>query len=78
MTDSAPQITDLRSFLYRGGALDPDGARSITAEALKGCEDGELYLQYMATEAFGFDDGRLRPPTIRPMPASACAASRAR
>src|SRR5690606_13942782 len=49
MTDTAPQIADFRSFLYRDGALDPDGARRITAEALGDCEDGELYLQYMAS-----------------------------
>jgi len=60
MTDTAPQITDVRSFLYRDGALDPDGAQRVTAEALKSCEDGELYLQYMASESFGFDDGRLK------------------
>ena len=60
MTDTAPQIADFRSFLYRDGALDPDGARRITAEALGDCEDGELYLQYMASESFGFDDGRLK------------------
>ena len=26
----------------------------------KGCDDGELYLQYTASESFGFDDGRLK------------------
>jgi hypothetical protein len=31
-----------------------------TAEALKSCEDGELFLQYTASEAFAFDDGRLK------------------
>ncbi|MCW2392356.1 TldD protein [Sphingobium sp. B1D7B] len=60
MTDAAPQTTDVRSFLYRDGSLDPDSARRLTAEALTGCEDGELYLQYVATESFGFDDGRLK------------------
>ncbi len=59
MTDAA-QITDVRSFLYHSGALDPDGARRLTAEALKTCEDGELFLQYRASESFGFDDGRLK------------------
>jgi TldD protein len=59
MTDTA-QITDIRSFLYRDGALDPDAAKRITAEALQNCDDGELYLQYLATESFGFDDGRLK------------------
>lgn len=53
-------ITDPRRFLYRDGALDPDAALRLTAETLKGCDDGELYLQYIASEAFGFDDGRLK------------------
>ncbi len=51
---------DPRSFLYRSGGLDPQSALRLTADALKGCEDGELYLQYTTTEAFGFDDGRLK------------------
>ncbi len=55
-----PEIHDVRRFLYREGALDPDTARRLTASALRACDDGELYLQYRATEAFGFDDGRLK------------------
>jgi TldD protein len=51
---------DPRRFLYRDQALDPDGALRLTADALKGCDDGELYLQYVASESFGFDDGRLK------------------
>ncbi|WP_109807991.1 metalloprotease TldD [Sphingosinithalassobacter portus] len=51
--------TDPRSFLYRG-SLDPDEALRLTADALSGAEDGELYLQYRRSEAFGFDDGRLK------------------
>ena len=53
-------LHDPRRFLYRPDGLDPDAARRLTAEALKGCDDGELYLQYIASEAFGFDDGRLK------------------
>jgi TldD protein len=52
--------TDPRRFLYRGDALDPEGALRLTADALRGCDDGELFLQYTASESFGFDDGRLR------------------
>jgi TldD protein len=51
---------DPRRFLYRENALDPDTAQRLTAEALKSCEDGELFLQYTASEAFAFDDGRLK------------------
>ncbi|WP_306419121.1 PmbA/TldA family metallopeptidase, partial [Sphingobium sp. Z007] len=60
MTDIAPLFTDARGLLYRPGLLDPDGARRLTAEALKACDDGELYLQYRASESFGLDDGRLK------------------
>ena len=51
---------DPRRFLYRDNALDPDEARRLAARHLAACDDGELYLQYSATEAFGFDDGRLK------------------
>jgi len=49
---------DPRKFLYR--TLDPDGAKRLAATHLSGRDDGELYLQYSASEAFGFDDGRLK------------------
>src|SRR5687767_14903310 len=51
---------DPRRFLYRPDGLDPDAALRLTAEALTRCDDGELYLQYTASESFGFDDGRLK------------------
>jgi TldD protein len=51
---------DPRSFLYRDGQLDPDEALRLTASTLAAAEDGELYLQYKKSEAFGFDDGRLK------------------
>jgi TldD protein len=49
---------DPRRFLYR--TLDPDAARALAAKHLSARDDGELYLQYAASEAFGFDDGRLK------------------
>ena len=49
---------DPRRFLYRG--LDPDGARQLAAKHLSAHDDGELFLQYATSEAFGFDDGRLK------------------
>ena len=49
---------DPRRFLYR--SLDPEGARRIAAKHLAAHDDGELYLQYSASESFGFDDGRLK------------------
>jgi len=49
---------DPRRFLYRD--LDPDGAKRLATRHLSGHDDGELYLQYSASESFGFDDGRLK------------------
>lgn len=51
---------DPRRFLYRNDGLSPEAALRLTADALKNCDDGELFLQYTASESFGFDDGRLR------------------
>ena len=51
---------DTRSLLYRSGHLSPEEAQNLTANALKSCDDGELYLQFIASESFGFDDGRLK------------------
>jgi TldD protein len=53
-------LTDPRSLLYRDGQLSPDDAQALARETLARCDDGELYLQYIASEAFGFDDGRLK------------------
>src|SRR3954452_18139508 len=49
---------DPRRFLYRG--LGADDAQRLAAKHLSAHDDGELYLQYSASEAFGFDDGRLK------------------
>ncbi|GGE05191.1 peptidase C69 [Tsuneonella deserti] len=52
--------TDPHSLIYADGKLTPDEARAVTADVLRACDDGELYLQFAATEAFVFDDGRLK------------------
>jgi TldD protein len=53
-------IQDPRSLLYRSGQLSPEQAQALARETLAQCDDGELYLQFIASEAFGFDDGRLK------------------
>ena len=58
-----PQMTaiaDPRSLLYRSGQLSPEEAQALAQETLRKCDDGELYLQFIASESFGFDDGRLK------------------
>jgi TldD protein len=53
-------IPDHRSLLYRNGQLSPEEAQALAAETLSRCDDGELFLQFIASESFGFDDGRLK------------------
>ena len=52
--------TDPRSLLYRPDQLSPGEARALVRRTLADCDDGELYLQFTASEALGFDDGRLK------------------
>ena len=56
MTD----LADSHSLLYRSGQLSPEEAQELARQALGQCDDGELFLQFVASEAFGFDDGRLK------------------
>jgi TldD protein len=60
MSGTMTITTDPRSLLYRPGLLTPDDALRLTAQTLGACDDGELYLQFIASESFGFDDGRLK------------------
>ncbi len=46
-------------FFNRAGLSRPR-VESLTDAALKGADDGELFLEYSVSEAFGFDDGRLK------------------
>ncbi|MGN6497679.1 MAG: metalloprotease TldD [Tsuneonella sp.] len=50
---------DPAALLY-GANLSPDEAKALTAATLANCDDGELFLQFTASEAFVFDDGRLK------------------
>ncbi len=41
-----------------------DRVQSLVDESLKGADDGELFLEYSQSEAFSFDDGRLKAATF--------------
>ncbi len=53
MSDTNPSILD------RVG-LDRTTATRLVADALRGADDGELYLEYSQAEGLGFDNGRLK------------------
>ncbi|MBL8573608.1 MAG: metalloprotease TldD [Hyphomicrobiaceae bacterium] len=46
--------------LFAATGLDPDAALRITAEALRGADDGDLFLEYKQSESLSFDNGRLK------------------
>ncbi len=53
-------VVDPRALLYADGQLSPEEAQSLAQRTLKACDDGELFLQFSASESFAFDDGRLK------------------
>ena len=40
--------------------LGPDRAAALVSDALRGTDDGELYVEHSQSEAFVFDDGKLK------------------
>ncbi len=57
MTRTAPDTDDL--FFTRAG-LDRDRVARLVGDALVGCDDGELFLEYRQSESLVFDDGRVK------------------
>ncbi|HEV2674908.1 MAG TPA: metalloprotease TldD [Aliidongia sp.] len=50
-------------FFSRTG-MDRGRVQATVDDALKGADDGELYLEYSQSESFSFDDGRLKAATF--------------
>ncbi len=46
--------------LLQASGVDPERAGEVLGEALAGADDGELFLERSESEAFMFDDGRLK------------------
>ena len=56
-------MSDHDLFFSRTG-MDRDRVQQTVDGALKGSDDGELYLEYRQSESFAFDDGRLKAATF--------------
>lgn len=48
------------TLFFERTALDEDRTVALVQETLRGCDDGELFLEYRQSESFVFDDGRLK------------------
>src|SRR5436190_24354172 len=51
-------VTENLFFTKTG--MDKRTVDRIVGDALKGCDDGELFLEYAQSESFLFDDGRIK------------------
>jgi TldD protein len=49
-----------KSFFFSRTDLDASSAQRVLDDALNGADDGELYFEYAQSEAFVFDDNRLK------------------
>src|SRR6185295_143391 len=52
-------MSESHSILDRVG-LDRSTAESMVKDALKGADDGEMYLEHVTSESLAFDNGRLK------------------
>src|SRR5499427_10470727 len=59
-------MADHDLFFSRTG-MDRSRVQATVDEALKGSDDGELFLEYRQSESFSFDDGRLKAATFDTM-----------
>src|SRR5688572_30790881 len=55
---SAIAITD--DLFFNRAGLDRSKSERTVADALKGGDDGELFLEFNQSEALSFDDGKLK------------------
>jgi TldD protein len=59
LTQETPlAVTD--DLFFTSHALSREAAERMTAQALRGADDGELFLEYRETESISLDDGRIR------------------
>ncbi|MCP4329018.1 MAG: metalloprotease TldD [Alphaproteobacteria bacterium] len=53
-------MTATDALFFERTDLDPDRVERIVDDALTGCDDGELFLEYCQSESLVFDDGKLK------------------
>ena len=53
-------ISLLDDLFFTRSGMDKTRVKNLTSDALKGMDDGELFLEYSQSESFVFDDGQLK------------------
>lgn len=53
-------LTETDRLFFGQADLERATVERLLGEALSGCDDGELYMEYQRSEGFVFDDGRLK------------------
>src|SRR5690606_19167995 len=53
-------LTETDSLFFSRSDLDRSRLEQQVADALRGADDGEIFLEYRQSEALGWDDGRLK------------------
>ncbi|MBL4666263.1 MAG: hypothetical protein JKY04_02710, partial [Sneathiella sp.] len=56
-------MTDIKTadkLFFEDTGMDRAATEKLVTDALKGADDGELFLEYRQSEGFSFDDGRLK------------------
>ena len=51
-------------LFFNKDGMDRGRVQELVDDSLNGADDGELYLEYRQSEAFSFDDGRLKAATF--------------
>jgi TldD protein len=57
-------MSDNSDLFFSRTGMDRNRVLGTVGEALKGSDDGELFLEFRQSESFSFDDGRLKAATF--------------
>ncbi len=60
MAKSINHLATADSLFFGKGGLDQKKTGKMVDQALAGCDDGELFLEYVQSESLSFDDGKLK------------------
>jgi TldD protein len=59
-----PDMNNSGDLFFARTGMDRNRVQRTVDDALRGSDDGELFLEYRQSEAFAFDDGRLKAATF--------------